>query len=143
MSKVTLNLSVDVELVEIAKERGINMSGLFNTFLENYLLSKVSSDSLITEEDIKKKEIEVETLRSKIKAQEQDNIRGEKLQEVRDKKNYWYDWIVKEIILKDNKPDWIKDIRGFQNIIKTQTGLIVNREEVIKEIEERLKDKEE
>ena len=138
--KSIINISVDTDLVNIAHERGINVSGILNEYLEKYLMSKVEDNSLPLEEELRKKEIEIEALRSKIELSKKTEENIIKLEDRKQKLDKTYDMVV-DIIIKNQSKVWGKYIKGYQNLIRTQTSLTIDPQTLRTEIEKRLKEK--
>ena len=140
MVKSIINITVDTDLVNIAHERGINVSGILNEYLERYLMSKVEDNSLPLEEELRKKEIEIEALRSKIELSKKTEENIIKLEDRKQKLDKTYDMVV-DIIIKNQSKVWGKYIKGYQNLIRTQTSLTIDPQTLRTEIEKRLKEK--
>ena len=138
--KSIINISVDTDLVNIAHERGINVSGILNEYLEKYLMSKIEDNSEPLEEELRKKEIEIEALRSKIELSKKTEENIIKLEDRKQKLDKTYDMVV-DIIIKNQSKVWGKYIKGYQNLIRTQTSLTIDPQTLRTEIEKRLKEK--
>ena len=69
MTKAIVSVSLDAKLVELAKQRGLKLSSLFNEFLKNYLENKeLASDSTISDRiQQKNKQLEIAKLLGEIK----------------------------------------------------------------------------
>src|SRR3990170_3869410 len=131
--KSIINITVDTDLVNIAHERGINVSGILNEYLERYLMSKVEDNSLPLEEELRKKEIEIEALRSKIELSKKTEENIIKLEDRKQKLDKTYDMVV-DIIIKNQSKVWGKYIKGYQNLIRTQTSLTIDPQTLRTEI---------